>query len=136
MNKYKLTYPQNVVAEPLLAQAILKTGITVNIIGANVSYEEGEIIITVVGGPNEEKKIIGELKRSGVCVEKIEKTILKDADECVDCGLCIGVCPVDAITMGKDYVVEINEDGCIFCNACVEACPHKAITIKEADKKK
>lgn len=47
--------------------------------------------------------------------------------ECAICGACINICPVNAISLDKDYLdfryPQINEDICIHCNQCEKACP-------------
>lgn len=47
---------------------------------------------------------------------------IKDRNLCCGCGLCVTICPVNAI----DYLegtFEINEDICINCGLCYSACP-------------
>lgn len=44
------------------------------------------------------------------------------SQECINCGACVTVCPVQAISDG-DGQQQINCDVCIECNACAEACP-------------
>ncbi|GHU86511.1 ferredoxin [Clostridia bacterium] len=46
----------------------------------------------------------------------------KISTTCINCGTCVGVCPVDAITRGQ-IVHEINQDLCIGCGACAASCP-------------
>jgi ferredoxin len=50
-----------------------------------------------------------------------------DIDQCVGCGSCENVCPVEAIKIegGK---AEISDD-CVECGACVSECPIDAISI-------
>ena len=48
--------------------------------------------------------------------------IIKEKNLCCGCGLCVAICPVNAI----DYLegtFEINEDLCIHCGLCYSACP-------------
>lgn len=47
-------------------------------------------------------------------------------DNCIACGSCVEVCPVDCISEGDIYV--IDEDACIDCGACEEVCPTDAIS--------
>ena len=46
----------------------------------------------------------------------------KISDDCVACGACAEVCPMDAIFEG-DGKYEIDAEKCIGCAACAEACP-------------
>jgi len=49
------------------------------------------------------------------------------SDECISCGACASVCPVEAISEGAEHY-EVDADTCIDCGACEEACPTSAIT--------
>lgn len=49
--------------------------------------------------------------------------VFLNKDKCIKCGMCIRVCPVDAIE--DDFVV--NNEICVRCNSCIEICPKKAI---------
>lgn len=47
-------------------------------------------------------------------------------DNCVACGSCAPVCPVEAISEGDKY--SIDPDTCISCGSCAEVCPSGAIS--------
>ncbi len=49
--------------------------------------------------------------------------------DCVSCGACVDVCPVEAISEGEDKYV-IDADTCIDCGTCVDECPSGAITAE------
>ena len=51
-------------------------------------------------------------------------------DECVACGSCLDVCPVEAISEG-DPIYKIDPETCTSCGQCADACPSEA--IKEED---
>ncbi|MBN3039837.1 MAG: electron transfer flavoprotein subunit alpha [Candidatus Omnitrophica bacterium] len=54
------------------------------------------------------------------------KVILK---KCVGCGLCINVCPTQAISL-KDKKAVIDLDKCTLCGACPSSCKFEAIVIE------
>jgi Fe-S-cluster-containing hydrogenase component 2 len=51
-----------------------------------------------------------------------------DEDKCFGCGLCVDVCPVEAISLEGDKA-KVDEDKCTECGQCVEECPNEAISI-------
>ena len=50
----------------------------------------------------------------------------KITDECISCGACQAVCPVECISEG-DGKYEIDANQCIDCGACAAQCPVSAI---------
>lgn len=54
-----------------------------------------------------------------------QKTAVEtDASLCTGCGICVEVCPVDAIAPGAETKTDMAK--CIRCCACVKNCPVKA----------
>ena len=129
MNRYILKYSSEEAKKPILAEAILKTGVLVNILAAEVEYSRDAMVVAVIGDKSQEKRIVDYLRGRGVEVEKLEGNVIRDDDRCVDCCACYGVCPTKAITI-KDREMVLNNDECIRCNACVEACPTRALKMQ------
>jgi Pyruvate/2-oxoacid:ferredoxin oxidoreductase delta subunit len=82
--------------------------------------------------------------------QKITRRPAIDADRCVDCGSCVGVCPNDAIQEPMNFCcakcvkycltmdvpcrpgsVVVCLERCDGCGTCVSACPHEAIAWSE-----
>ena len=59
-------------------------------------------------------------------MREIEMYII-NKDECISCGACKNVCPVDAI-VEKESKYEIIKEKCIECGACAGVCPVNAIS--------
>ena len=49
--------------------------------------------------------------------------------ECIGCGACEEICPVDAVTMVDNQPV-VDENWCIGCGVCAVSCPAEVISIK------
>lgn len=41
---------------------------------------------------------------------------------------CVEACPVEALSKGD--IIHVDSEKCIDCGVCVEVCPNKAIVIK------
>jgi pyruvate ferredoxin oxidoreductase delta subunit len=51
-----------------------------------------------------------------------------DKNECVNCGMCLAVCPVGSVyAQGKEFL--ISYDYCKGCGLCAAECPKKAIDM-------
>lgn len=51
-------------------------------------------------------------------------------EECIACGTCAKVCPVDNIVVDKENKTITYKEPCIGCFACIQNCPQKAIHLK------
>ena len=61
-------------------------------------------------------------------------TAVADRTKCVGCGLCTSgehTCPAEAISIGTDGKVVINQETCIGCGLCKTKCKIGAISIKQ-----
>ncbi len=52
-----------------------------------------------------------------------------DPELCKACGMCIKVCPTEAITGAKKTPHVINKEKCIKCGNCFMECPFDAINV-------
>ena len=49
------------------------------------------------------------------------------SDDCTNCGICAGECPVEAISEGDGKYV-IDAEACTDCGICAGECPVEAIS--------
>jgi len=129
MKKYVIKYPPEAANRPVLAEAILKTGVLVNILVTEPEYKTETLVVSVVGGVREERKFLDFLRQEGLEAHELKAEVLKDKERCVDCCACYGVCPTKAITI-EDRKMVLDNDECIRCGACIEACPTRALRLK------
>ena len=52
-----------------------------------------------------------------------------DAAKCIDCELCVKLCPNQALTMRANIAVVANPKACDYVGACQEICPTGAISL-------
>jgi NAD-dependent dihydropyrimidine dehydrogenase PreA subunit len=53
-----------------------------------------------------------------------------DHQRCSVCGTCIGVCPVDALSLAEQALV-IDHESCIECGVCIDECPDGALALDD-----
>lgn len=131
MNKYILKFSEEVVEEPVIAQTILETKAIINIIRATVDYDEGTMVVEIEGDEKTRNKVVETLKKKGVQVSRLSKTIINDEEKCVACGACIAVCPANVISFDKEKNIILDKDKCHRCGICIQVCPRRALSIQE-----
>ena len=103
------------------------------------SSSKGIYLAGTVTGP---KNIIESIKMGAGAAAKVASLLLKgkviaepmiahvDEDKCSGCGICVGVCPYDAISIREvdgDRLAHVEEALCMGCGACNAACPSGAM---------
>jgi len=131
MNKYILRYSSDIVDSPIIATTVLETGILINILRAKVDYDEAELIITILGDDEDQKRVIESLRRKGVEVIRLGENIVNDDTRCVDCGACIALCPTNALSFNEEWKLVVDGEKCIICGACIRACPRRSLSLQD-----
>jgi ferredoxin len=131
MVRILLKFSESIVEQPIISQIILSLKVPVNILTAYVTSKGGEVLAEV---PDEAlDRIVSAFRSKGVKVS-LPKLIEVDTEKCINCGSCIALCPVEAISIADDGSIVFNKDKCVgsTCSACVDACPARAIkSIKQ-----
>ncbi|NQT09441.1 4Fe-4S binding protein [Candidatus Bathyarchaeota archaeon] len=123
-----LRFSREIVDMPITSQVILEQGAPVNILSAHMNQQGGEILAEI--DADHAEGVIKAFRERGVTGD-VRRLIEKDDDKCVDCGACVSICPMDALTFDDDYSVTLLEDRCngVTCGLCVDACPQRAIRL-------
>lgn len=117
---------ENLVSEPVVSEVILENKVLVAILAAHINSKGGEIVLEV---PDEGvEKIVAAFRKRGAIVT-VPKLIEVDNNRCFNCGSCVALCPVEAISVAEDLSIEFNKEKCVgsACSICVDACPARAI---------
>ena len=61
---------------------------------------------------------------------EIQGMLTIDQQCCSACSACIGVCPVDALSLAQGILV-IDHENCIECGACIDECPDGALSLDD-----
>ncbi len=130
MVRILLRFAEELVEKPITAQVVLEHGIPISIVAAHVDSQGGEILAEVPATHVE--KVIDSFRAKGVTVT-MPKLLEVDSEVCFECGACVSLCPVKAITFTEDLSVSFDENRCVGspCGICVDACPARAIRLVE-----
>ncbi len=126
MGRILIRFNEEQTSEPIASQIIIEYKVPMAILSALINSKGGEILAEV---PDESlDKVVGAFRKRGVTVT-VPKLIEVDSEKCFSCGSCIALCPVEAISMDKDFTVQFDKEKCLgsTCSICVDACPARAI---------
>lgn len=123
-----LVFSSPIVRDPIIGETILKTGAVFNILQTQItSMGGGEVVGEIIADDDKAGEFIRILKRRGVRVKEVESLVSFNKDECVDCGLCVSICPTGAITFTEEFSVNVDIKKCILCQMCIKNCPVRAL---------
>jgi len=126
--KIKINVAPDIIVNPIIAETIIETGALLNISQAHIDSTHGTIIADV---PEDQfNRVKNALSSRGAVVTVLDRPIVRDEDECVDCGACISVCPVKVFSFGEDWSINMEVEKCIQCGTCLTMCPHGALALE------
>ncbi len=125
-----LTFPKNIVQMPLTYRLAKEFNIAANIIRAQVAPNQvGTLVLELSGDIDELESAIEWMRGYNIKVSSSSREILIDDNSCVDCGLCTGVCPTEALTLHPEtFKLHFSRSRCVVCEQCIPTCPVQAIS--------
>lgn len=125
-----LTFPKRSVQMPVTYRLAKDFNVAANIIRAQVAPNQVGTLVVELSGDIDQLDAALEWMQSqkiGVSLSNLE--ILIDEEVCVDCGLCTGVCPTEALSLHPDtFRLHFTRSRCIVCEQCIPTCPVQAIS--------
>ncbi|MBN2520856.1 MAG: 4Fe-4S binding protein [Bacteroidales bacterium] len=123
--RFVLTFPPEVVNEPITYILAKEYDVKINILNAKISAgEEGNLLVEMEGTYANLKKGVDYIKNLNVEIEPLIKKIRFKKEDCIDCGACVAVCFAGALFMKKpERKLTFDPDKCIVCELCTKACP-------------
>lgn len=125
-----LTFPQTTVQMPVTYRLAKDFNVAANIIRAQVAPNQiGKLVVELLGDIDELDACIEWMQGQNIEVSLASREILVDEESCVDCGLCTGVCPTQALTLHPEtFKLNFVRSRCVVCEQCIPTCPVKAIS--------
>lgn len=124
-----LTFSPSIVNKAIISDLVKNYDITFNILRADITTKGGKMLIEING--TQQKQAVEFMEKEGIHLNPINKVVKKDEEKCIDCGACISLCPVKAISPTEDWTVEVDDQKCIGCSFCTNSCPTRAIRVME-----
>ena len=126
-----LHFPRQLVDKPIVYKLVKEFNLEFNILKAEVNpKEEGVLVLEIEGKDSDYKKGLDYLSSVGVRIQPLSEDVIMDKDKCVDCGVCIPLCPTSALERDEvSQEVRFLQDKCIACGICIKACPYQAMSI-------
>ncbi len=126
-----LHFPRQLVDKPIVFRLVKDFNLEFNILKAEVNpKEEGLLVLELKGNDDDFKRGIEYLKEEGVGVQPLSKDVFMDKDKCVACGVCVPLCPTQALVVNSgNFEVDFIKERCIACGICIKACPYGAMAI-------
>ncbi|NEQ81358.1 MAG: 4Fe-4S dicluster domain-containing protein [Moorea sp. SIO2I5] len=125
-----LTFPRRAIQMPVAYRLAKDFNVAANIIRAQVAPNQiGKLVLELSGDIDELDAAIEWMRTQNIDVSLLSREILIDEDSCVDCGLCTGVCPTQALTLEPEtFRLKFKRSRCIVCEQCIPTCPVQAIS--------
>lgn len=125
-----ITFPKTAIQIPLTYRLAKDFNVAANIIRAQVAPNQiGKLVVELQGDIDQIDAAIEWMRIRDINVYSASGEIVIDEDVCVDCGLCTGVCPTQALILNPEtYRLDFRRSRCIVCEQCIPACPVAAIS--------
>ncbi|BAZ46144.1 iron-sulfur cluster binding protein homolog [Chondrocystis sp. NIES-4102] len=125
-----ITFPKTAIQLPLTYRLAKDFNVAANIIRAQVAPNQmGKLVVELQGDIDQIDAAIEWMRMRDISVFSAAGEIIIDQDKCVDCGLCTGVCPSEALILNpQTWRLDFRRSRCIVCEQCVPTCPVAAIS--------
>ena len=125
-----ITFPKTAVQIPLTYRLAKDFNVAANIIRAQVAPNQmGKLVVELQGDIDQIDAAIEWMRMRDINVLSASGEIVIDEKSCVDCGLCTGVCPTQALVLNPEtFRLEFKRSRCIVCEQCIPTCPVAAIS--------
>lgn len=120
--------------KPVMCHVVRHFDVTYNITAAQTTPgKEGYLTVDLWGEDAKCKAALNYLREQGIIVVPARHHVSRNDDSCMQCGMCIALCPVDALTVDPiSRLVLFNEEECTACGMCTRICPVGAMCADHA----
>ena len=126
-----LHFPDRIVDQPIIYRLVRDYGLRFSILKAQITPgEQGLLVMELSGEEEDYQRGLQFLRDMEVTIQPLDQDIVRDEDRCTHCGVCVPLCPTDALTVDPTTrLVLFDNDACVACEYCVKICPLGAIEV-------
>lgn len=130
-HKVVLHFPPIVTEQPIIYTLMKEYGLMFNIMRASIDQQqEGLMVLELSGEENDYQRAHDYLLGLGVRIQPLLQDIRRNDDKCTQCGICVGVCPTEALYHERPSMeVVFDPEKCVACGECVPTCPMRAMEL-------
>ena len=125
-----LSFPRRTIQMPITYRLAKDFNVAANIIRAQVAPNQvGKLVLELSGDIDQLEAAIEWMRSQEIQVSLASREISINEDSCVDCGLCTGICPTEALILDPEtFKLTFRRSHCVVCEQCIPACPVQAIS--------
>ncbi|MBD2090708.1 4Fe-4S binding protein [Microcoleus sp. FACHB-1515] len=125
-----LIFPKRSVHMPITYRLAKDFNVAANIIRAQVAPNQiGTLVVELSGDIDQLDAALEWMQSQNIGVSLASREIVIDEETCVDCGLCTGVCPTEALALHpQTFQLTFTRSRCVVCEQCIPTCPVQAIS--------
>ena len=130
-----LTFPPNLIDQPITYRLVKQFDLMVNILRAQITpQEQGKMTVEVSGSRKNFQIGMDFLAGLGVGVRPLAQEVKWIEDRCIECSACTAICPTGALSVKRPEMrVSFDKEKCIACGLCLPACPYGAVWTDRDD---
>lgn len=126
-----LYFPRDAVHQPITYRLAVDFDVAAKILRAQIApSQSGAMVVELSGDIDALDAAELWLERQGLQLSRARSEIRVDPEQCVDCGLCSGVCPSGALSFPiLERRLLFDAARCLVCEQCLPSCPFAAISL-------
>ena len=127
-----LHFPSELIDQPIISNTVKRYNLEFNILKASIAPPEGGLLVLELqGGKKDVGEALAYLKELNIKIDNLSRDITRRDDACVHCGVCVAICPSDALVLNTtNGEVDFLPEKCVACELCVKACPYAAMEVR------
>ncbi|MEB3310368.1 MAG: NIL domain-containing protein [Snowella sp.] len=125
-----LSFPRRTIQMPITYRLAKDFNVAANIIRAQVAPNQvGKLVLELSGDIDQLEAAVEWMRSQEINVSLASREIVINEESCVDCGLCTGVCPTEALILDPEtFKLTFRRSRCVVCEQCIPTCPVQAIS--------